>query len=61
MSEITFIKNGYATTIHDDGSMTTTLLDKCDQCQEWSSQTDGLQVRDVGREIVIWLCAQCRA
>jgi hypothetical protein len=61
MGEITFIKDGYATTIHDNGDMTVTALDRCDQCHQWSSQTDGLQVRDVGQEVVIWLCAECRA
>ena len=61
MGELTFIKDGYATTIHDNGDVTVTALDKCDQCGQWASQTEGLQVRDVAQEIVIWLCAQCRA
>ena len=61
MGEITFIKDGHASVIHDDGSITTTALDRCDQCLEWQAQSGGLALRNVGQEIVIWLCAECRA
>jgi hypothetical protein len=61
MGEITFIKDGYASVIHDDGSITTTALDRCDQCLEWQPQSGGLALRNVGQEVVIWLCAECRA
>ena len=61
MGEITFIKDGYSTVIHDDGSITTTALDKCDQCGQWQSKSGGLQIRDYGQEVLIWLCAECRA
>jgi hypothetical protein len=61
MGEITFIKDGYATTIHDNGDMTVITMDQCDQCLEWVSSNGGLKVRDVGQEVVVWLCANCRA
>jgi hypothetical protein len=61
MGELTFIKGGLATTIHDDGSTTVTQLDKCDYCGEWVSKEGGLTIRDVGLEVVTWLCAECRA
>jgi hypothetical protein len=61
VGEITFIKNGLATTIHDDGSTTSLPMDQCDQCGEWVNPDGGLKIRDVGQEVVIWLCAQCRA
>lgn len=61
MGELTFIKDGYATTIHDDGSVTTTALDQCDQCFNWEPQVGGLSVKDVGGSNVIWVCAKCRA
>jgi hypothetical protein len=61
MGELTFIKGGLATTIHDDGSTSTTPVDKCDYCGEWVSQLGGLTIRDIGLEVVTWLCAQCRA
>jgi len=61
MGEITFIKNGYSTVIHDDGSITTTALDRCDQCLEWVSEAGGLKIRDYGQEVLVWLCASCRA
>lgn len=60
MGELIFIKNGQATTIHDDGSTTSIKVDKCDQCGQWANEDGGLSIRDVGQEIVIWLCAQCR-
>jgi hypothetical protein len=61
MGELTFIKDGFATTIHDNGDMTVVKMDQCDQCHNWVSSSGGLQVRDVGQEVVIWLCAECRA
>ena len=61
MGELTFIKGGLATTIHDDGSTTVTELDKCDYCGDWVSKLGGLTIRDVGLEVVTWLCAECRA
>ena len=61
MGEITFIKDGYASVIHDDGNITTTALDRCDQCLEWQAQSGGLAIRDHGQEVLVWLCAKCRA
>jgi hypothetical protein len=61
MGEITYIKAGRATTIHDDGSTSSKPVDQCDQCGEWVDVHGGFKVRDVGQEVVIWLCAECRA
>jgi hypothetical protein len=61
MGEITFIKNGISTTIHDDGSTSSTAVDRCDYCDQWVSQVGGLTIRDIGLEAVTWLCAECRA
>jgi hypothetical protein len=61
MGEITFIKNGISTTIHDDGSTSSTTVDKCDYCDEWVGTLGGLTIRDIGNEVLTWLCAQCRA
>jgi hypothetical protein len=61
MGEITFIKNGISTTIHDDGSTSSTRVDKCDYCDEWVGTLGGLTIRDIGNEVLTWLCAQCRA
>jgi hypothetical protein len=60
MGEITFIKDGYASVIHDDGSITTTALDRCDECLEWQTSAGGLSIRDHGQEVVMWVCAKCR-
>ena len=61
MSELTFIKDGLATTIHDDGEITVVRAQQCDQCYEWHTALGGFNVRDVSGEVVLWLCAQCRA
>jgi hypothetical protein len=61
VGEITYIKDGIALTIHDNGETSATPVDKCDYCGEWVSQTGGLTIRDVGLEVVTWLCAECRA
>jgi NAD(P)H-flavin reductase len=59
MGEITFIANGFATTIHDDGSKTTTPLVFCDVCQEMCESLGGRDVMMLG-EKVMWQCSKCR-
>ena len=61
MGELTFITNGLATTIHDDGEMTVVAAKQCEECGTWQTALGGFSYRDVSGEIVIWLCAQCRA
>jgi hypothetical protein len=61
VGELTFIKDGLATTIHDNGDMTVIAAKQCDQCYEWHTALGGFNVRDVSGEVVLWLCAQCRA
>ena len=61
MSELTFIKDGVAITIHDNGDMTVVAAQQCDECFEWHTTLGGLPVGDVSGEVVLWLCAQCRA
>jgi hypothetical protein len=61
MGELTFIKDGYATTIHDDGNITVVAAQYCDQCKSWQTGLGGFNVRDVAGEVVMWLCADCRA
>lgn len=61
MSELTFIKDGVATTIHDDGEITVVAAKQCDECNKWHTALGGFSVRDVSGEVVLWLCAQCRA
>jgi hypothetical protein len=61
MGELTFIKDGLATTIHDNGDITIIKAKQCDECNKWHTALGGFSYRDVSGEIVIWLCAQCRA
>jgi hypothetical protein len=61
MGELTFIKDGLATTIHDNGDMTVVAAKQCDECFTWQTELGGFNVRDVSGEVVLWLCAQCRA
>lgn len=61
MGEITYIKDRIAVTIHDDGSTSSYLVDKCDTCNEWVSTSGGFSVRDHAGEVLTWLCIQCRA
>jgi hypothetical protein len=60
MGEMTFIKNGFATTIGRDGEVTTTVAVQCDGCFKWSNGLGGLDIKDIGQEVVLWLCAECR-
>lgn len=61
MGELTFIKDGYATTIHDNGDMTIVAAQQCDDCLQWKTGHGGFTVRDVSNEPILWLCADCRA
>jgi hypothetical protein len=61
MGELTFIKDGVATTIYDNGETTVVNAKRCDQCDQWQTALGGFSYRDVSGEVVIWLCAQCRA
>jgi hypothetical protein len=64
MGEISYSRLGsnIVTTIHDDGS-TTSLPDIeqfCDCCELKRLSLGGFAVKDVGGEVVMWLCSQCR-
>ena len=61
MGDLIFIKDGYATTIHQDGDITITKSDKCDVCLKETSVLGGRSVRDLAGEIIQWMCAECRA
>lgn len=60
MGEMQIIRNGVQTTIHRDGFMSSEIVDKCDNCQEYRSKQGGLTIAVVGGEAVIWLCELCR-
>jgi hypothetical protein len=60
MGEMTFIKDGFAKTIGRDGEVTVTVAVQCDGCFKWSNGLGGLNIKDVGQEVVMWLCADCR-
>jgi hypothetical protein len=61
MGDLIFIKDGYATTIHADGTVTITQSDTCDVCLKKVSVVGGRTVRDLAGEIIQWMCAECRA
>ena len=61
MGELTFIREGIATTIHDNGEVTVLAAKQCDQCFEMRTELGGFSYRDVAGEVVLWLCALCRA
>lgn len=60
MGEMTFIKQGIATTIHDNGDVTSSLAVECDGCNKLQRQEGGLSITDTGKEVVLWLCSECR-
>jgi hypothetical protein len=61
MGELTFIKDGIATTIHDNGDTTVVNAKQCDSCYKWDTALGGFSYLDVSGEVVLWLCQQCRA
>ena len=60
MGEMTFVKDGIATTIQANGDITSLLAERCDGCNELRTPDNGLTIRDAGGDIVLWLCKECR-
>ena len=62
MGEMTFIHlaSGFAATIHDDGSTSTTPLKQCDSCSQWEQSLGGMEYRLADGEAVLWMCYKCR-
>lgn len=60
MGEMIFIKNGVATTIHDNGDISSSPAERCDGCHELKMGDFGFSVRDVSGMVVLWLCEDCR-
>jgi hypothetical protein len=58
MGEMTFIKNGIATTIDQHGNIEILEADQCDMCSQWG--TDGVFIRDGSGQAMIWACLDCR-
>jgi hypothetical protein len=60
MGEMTFIKNGVVTTIHDNGDVSSAPAERCDGCQELKSGDFGFKVIDISGTVILWLCQECR-
>lgn len=61
MGDLTFIKDGYATTMHSNGDVTVVAAQYCDVCFTWQTALGGRQVRDLTGEVIMWMCSGCRA
>ena len=59
MGEMTFIKNGVATTIHDNGDVSSAPAERCDKCNELKSGDFGFKVIDISGTVILWLCKEC--
>lgn len=60
MGDLTFIKDGVSTTIHENGDVTILKVILCDECEKYVTPLGGWFVRDHTGEVVMWLCAECR-
>lgn len=60
MGDMTFIKHGIATTIHENGDVSSAPAELCDGCNELKSGDFGFKVIDISGIVVLWLCKQCR-
>ena len=61
MGEITYIKDGLATTTHLDGSTSFKATGEvlCDGCSKYQFPQGGIAYREHG-ETVLWLCVYCK-
>lgn len=60
MGEMTFIKNGVATTIHDNGDISSSPAERCDGCDQLKVSEFGFGVLDISGATILWLCEDCR-
>ena len=60
MGEMTFIKHGIATTIHENGDVSSAPAELCDKCNELKSGDFGFKVIDISGIVILWLCEECR-
>lgn len=60
MGDMTFIKHGIATTIRENGDVSSAPAELCDGCNELKSGDFGFKVIDISGIVVLWLCKQCR-
>jgi hypothetical protein len=60
MGEMTFIKNGVATTIHDNGDISSSPAERCDGCDQLKVSEFGFGVLDISGATILWLCQDCR-
>ena len=60
MGDMTFIKRGIATTIHENGEVSSAPAELCDGCNELKSGDFGFKVIDISGIVVLWLCKECR-
>ena len=60
MGDMTFIKHGIATTIHENGDVSSAPAELCDGCNELNSGDFGFKVIDISGIVVLWLCEECR-
>jgi hypothetical protein len=59
MGELQLIRDGVATTIHDDGSRSSSPVKRCDECLDYQPTLGGTSTYNAGEEI-LWICASCR-
>ena len=60
MGDMTFIKHGIATTIRENGDVSSAPAELCDGCNELKSGDFGFKVIDISGVVVLWLCEECR-
>ena len=60
MGDMTFIKDGIATTIRENGDVSSAPAELCDGCNELKSEDFGFKVIDISGIVVLWLCEACR-
>ena len=60
MGDMTFIKQGIATTIRENGDISSAPAERCDGCDELKSGEFGFKVIDISGTVILWLCEECR-
>ena len=60
MGDMTFIKNGVATTIHDNGDISSSPAERCDGCDQLKLSEFGFGVLDISGATLLWSCQDCR-
>lgn len=60
MGYVEIIKDGVMVQMQDGQVTRVTPTTDCDKCNKPADSVGGIQITDLDKQVVLWICAQCR-